>query len=510
MREVAAGLGPKVALVALGGYGRAALCPGSDLDLMVLHARRRGIKTSAEAVFYPFWDAGFTVGHAVRTVRESVFAAREHLEAATALLDARLVWGDEDLFARMDAEVRATLRADAAGFLDRLRADARARGEAHGSAAHLLEPHLKESRGALRDVHAVGWALAGAGLEPEPDLLRPGEAAALADAEEFLVRLRSALHLESGRRRDRLVMEDQPGMARAFGYEATAGLDAPDALMRSLFEHARQVEHISASVLDRVERRLGGAPDVPPSPGPRGIVEVLTAAAGLDPIPAWLLDAAEAAAPPDPWTPAVRDAFLGLLASRPAALEALDRTGVLTALLPEWSAVRCRPQRDPYHRFTVDVHLLRTVEAAAAILDRGSEDPVLAAAAGAVHDRDAVLLGALLHDIGKRGQGDHVPVGVEVAGAVVERMGVGEPTAGHVRFLVGEHLLLADTATRRDLTDENPVVDVAARVETPERLAMLAVLTAADAASTGSHAWTPWRQALVRELVGKVQRVLDR
>jgi [protein-PII] uridylyltransferase len=226
-----------------------------------------------------------------------------------------------------------------------------------------------------------------------------------------------------------------------------------------------------------------------------------------------VLDAADLGPVPYEWTESTYRAFVEILgAGDPGsrALEAMDRAGLLVRFLPQWEPVRCRPQRDPYHRFTVDVHLLRTAAVAARLLEQGSpEDPVLAAAAGAVPDRDAVLLGALLHDIGKTGEGRHVEIGVRAAGAALDRMPVFEPTRAHVLFLVANHLLLSDTAVRRDLADENLVLDVAAAVADPGRLAMLYVLTVADAEGTGPHARTPWRLALVRELVGKVQHVLE-
>jgi [protein-PII] uridylyltransferase len=171
--------------------------------------------------------------------------------------------------------------------------------------------------------------------------------------------------------------------------------------------------------------------------------------------------------------------------------------------------VRCRPQRDPYHRFTVDGHLLGAVTSMAALLRDPGRDPLAMEVAQDVADPDALLLGALLHDIGKVGTGDHVPVGAAIARAQLDAMALPPPTADLAAFMVAEHLLLPDTATRRDLTDENLVIDVAATVGTLERLAALTYLAIADAAATGPAAWTPWRQTLVRELVAKVRHVLE-
>jgi [protein-PII] uridylyltransferase len=172
--------------------------------------------------------------------------------------------------------------------------------------------------------------------------------------------------------------------------------------------------------------------------------------------------------------------------------------------------VRCRPQRDPYHRSSVDVHLLETLAGVSAVLEDPGEDPLVAGAVETVSDTDALRLGALLHDIGKTGDGHHVAVGTRVARETLERMGVSGSTADLATFLVAEHLLLSDTATRRDLEDENLVLGVADRIGDPSRLAALYLLTLADAEATGPLAWTPWRAALVRELVVKIQHVLER
>lgn len=524
---LAEGLGPGVAVVAVGGYGRSLLCPGSDIDLLVLHEEPgpEGLEEAARQLFYPFWDAGLPLGHAVRTVEECEALGKDRLDVLTSLLDARQVAGDPGPFRSLGRVVSA-LVADRSAAVERLGAGLEERHARHGSCSQLLEPDLKESSGGLRDVHAVGWLgrVVAGGSDPRRlergGLLRRPEAAALDDAEEFLVRLRSALHLETGRRGDRVWLEHQPRLAEAFGFEATAGLRAPDALMRALFEHARAVEHVTEAVFDRAAASLGAGPGhlEVGAAGPEDVLGAFRRMAETGtPLSAASLDALEGSVVGSPrWTEGCRSQFLAILAAGEGgarALEAMDRAGVLERFLPEWGAVRCRPQRDPYHRYTVDVHLVRTAANAARLLageDVAPGDALAREAAGAVPDRDALLLGALLHDIGKTGEGPHVPVGVRVAGSALARMGVPSPTAEDAAFLVEHHLLLSDTATRRDLSDENLVLDVAAAVRDPGRLAMLYLLTVADGLATGPQAWTPWRQALVGDLVGKVHRVLER
>jgi [protein-PII] uridylyltransferase len=299
------------------------------------------------------------------------------------------------------------------------------------------------------------------------------------------------------------------------GFEDEPRLLAIDGLMRALFEHARQVGFTLRTVIARALDEGSTVTEAPTS-----LAEALgaladTAEAGREAAPA-LLDAIEDSGSwaTGTWSDAERIAFLRLLHAGDrgvAALEILDRLGVLSRLLPAWADVRCRPQRDPYHRFTVDAHLTATLRAMGRILDGETEDdPVRSEAVTQVADRDALLLGALLHDIGKTGEGGHVAVGSRVIGPILDRIGVVEGTASLVRFMVTEHLLLPDTATRRDLSDEDLVLDVAATVGSADRLAALYLLARADAEATGPAAWTPWRATLVRELVAKVQHVLER
>jgi [protein-PII] uridylyltransferase len=507
---------PGMALAALGGYGRRQQLPRSDVDLLVVHDGRRPDDVAAlvDRVLYPLWDLGLEVGQAVRTPDECASIAAERLDAATAMLDLRYLAGDEGLAAEADARVRAEVSADPAGFVARLRDSAAARADRYGSTAHLLEPELKEGAGGLRDIQTIAWV----GAAVEGVSLRDRERGALEAAEEFLIRVRSALHLETGRRTDRLVLDHQPSIAREMGFTDEPRLIAEDGLMRAVFEHARQVSRILADVLARAsEGRADEGPMVAPIEGPVGVLEALAAVceAGAPASPR-LLDAIEAAEVPDPvaWTPEVRDTFLALLrAGAPAAhaLDMLDRLGLLARYLPAWAAVRCRPQRDPYHRFTVDTHLTEALTRMATMLTAPDpDDPVEHDAAVETSDPDALLLGALLHDIGKTGEGGHVPIGARIADETLGSMGLPSPTRELASFMVAHHLLLPDTATRRDLTDEDLIMGVAATIGTPERLGALYLLAKADAAATGPAAWTPWRRALVRELVTKVRRVFDR
>jgi len=510
-----AGAPSSIGLAAIGGYGRGHQLPRSDVDLLIVHDGTHGdeVAAVAERVLYPLWDGGFEVGQAVRTPHECELIAAERLDALTSMLDIRPVAGDRELVEAAASRVRAVAAAHPVGFARSLREDADARAERFGVTAYLLEPDLKQGAGGLRDLQAVRWVAAVVGAA----LVRTAEREALEAAEEFLTRVRSALQFETDKRADRLPLELQPPIARAMGFADEPGLLAEDALMRRVFEHARAVRWIAGNVLARAE--AGSAmPTEPPMPFgdlDRALEAVADAAEAGAPLDARMLDSIEATTVPESplWSEGTRRSFLRILRAGDAgvrALDALDQLGMLAVLVPAWSPVRCRPQRDPYHRFTVDTHLTTTLAEMGRLLDGADDEPLTMGALAQSPDRDALLLGALLHDIGKIGEGSHVSAGARIAAATLDRIGVRGGVRDLVMFMVEQHLLLPDTATRRDLTDENLIIDVAARIGSPERLAALTLLASADSNATGPAAWTPWRRTLLRELVVRVQRTFDR
>jgi len=510
---------PDVALVAVGGYGRRELAPGSDLDLVLLHAGRRDVGAIADRIWYPIWDSGVGLDHAVRTVAEAVGVARTDLKAALGLLDVRHIAGDSTLTSSLGHAVRAAWRGDAGRRLPDLLDSARERAARFGELAFLLEPDLKEARGGLRDVHAIHAAAAAWMVDAPDPAIRAGY--------ELLLDVRVELHRRTGRGSDRLVLQEQDGVAAGLRYS-----DA-DALMTAVYGAARTI----AFGLDSTSRRVLAALAPPTSrlPWRRGrvpatrtpLADGVVAQAGevvlaRDAVPAedpaLLLRAAAASAQsglalarhtlerlvaesaplPDPWPAAARDALLGLLGTGPPAvlvLEALDQAGLLTRILPEWDRVRCRPQRNAYHRFTVDRHLTEAAAEAAALTRQ-------------VARPDLLLLGALLHDIGKGFPGDHAVTGVPVAAGVARRVGLPSADVDTVGTLVRHHLLLADTATRRDLDDPATVAFVVDAVRDRDTLAVLHALTEADGKATGPAAWGDWKAGLVGELVRRVDSAL--
>ncbi|MBM7805493.1 [protein-PII] uridylyltransferase [Geodermatophilus bullaregiensis] len=501
-----------VALVAVGSLGRREPPPHGDLDLVLVHDGRPEVAALADAVWYPIWDAGVRLDHSVRSVAEAVAVASTDVKAGLGLLDARLVAGDTGLAAALRTATLASWRQSAGRLLPQLRDLRRTRARQVGELAFLLEPDLKEAYGGLREGQVLR-AVAAAQLVDEPS-------AELEAVYGFLLDVRDELRRRSGRAGDVLVRQEQRPVAAALG------LADEDQLLREVSLAGRRLAFVADDTWRRVEAALVRRPRaryrrVQREPLAEGVVRqgdevVLARDARPAADPGLALRGAAAAARadlllspytlrvlavhsppvPEPWPAEVRWWFLRLLASgRPAVpvLEQLDQEGLLARFLPEWDRIRSLPQRHPWHRFTVDRHL---VEAAAA-------------AAELTHDvdrPDLLLVAALLHDVGKGWPGDHSVVGAPVAAAIAARMGFGDADVATVGTLVRHHLLLPDTATRRDIDDPATIDRVATTIgEDPQVLQLLHALAQADGAATSTSAWSPWKAHLVAHLVARVQ-----
>ncbi|MFE2979510.1 [protein-PII] uridylyltransferase [Streptomyces sp. NPDC059258] len=517
------------ALVAVGGYGRGELSPRSDLDLLLLHdgsADTAALAALADAIWYPVWDLGLALDHSVRTPGEARKTAGEDLKVQLGLLDARPVAGDLGLVASLRTAILADWRNQAPKRLPALHELCQERAERMGELQFLLEPDLKEARGGLRDATALR-AVAASWVADAP---REG----LDRARRTLLDARDALHLTTGRATDRLALQEQDQVAQALGL-----LDA-DTLLRQVYEAARTVSYatdVTWREVNRVLRArsarpklrallsggLGAKPTPERTPLADGVVDadgevVLARAARPERDPVLTLRAAAAAAEaglplsrhlvrhlattarplPVPWPPEAREELVTLLGAGEATVgvwEALEAEGIITRLLPDWERVHCRPQRNPVHTWTVDRHLVETAVRAASLTRR-------------VHRPDLLLVAALLHDIGKGWPGDHSVAGEVIARDMATRIGFDKHDVGVIATLVRHHLLLVDTATRRDLDDPATVQSVAAAVSTASTLELLHALTEADALATGPAAWSAWRASLVADLVKRVGAVL--
>lgn len=532
-----------VALVALGSYSRRALCPSSDIDLLLLHDGwpREDLERLVRAVCYPLWDAGLTVGHAVRTPADAVRAAAHRVDSATALTERRLVAGAPGLLDDLAARVNRWLRRHGGRMLADLAAADATRHARYGATPGALEPELKDGVGGLRDIGSLRWAAAAvlgqAGLDPlvGARYLAATDRRELAAAEATLLTARCALHLAvTGSPTNVLRLQDQDDVA------ARIGLSDGDALLRAVGLATRTVAHLHARTwpllradAERGRRRRRPAPTTLDD----GIVLAdglvqLTADASLGADPSLGMRAVAAAglrstvlgreaahrlrhevaqaAGGLPWTVRGRQALLSALRAGPRALGAFgdaDHLGLLTAHLPEWDRVRGRRQRNPLHVYDLDTHGLQAVATLVEIAEGLLGDGPTAVWQD-LTDTDTLLLGTWLHDVGKAWPGDHSKAGEAVTREWVADMGFGDGVGERVGRLVRHHLLLPDAATQRDLDDPAEILDVAVTVGDVWTLDALYLLSLADARATGPAAWSAWKELLIERLYRRARGVL--
>ncbi len=505
-----------VALVAVGGYGRAELAPYSDLDVVLVHDEGVELGEVAEKVWYPLWDSGAKLDHSVRSLPQMLAAADADPRVASGLLDSRHVAGDPNLTLRLRTTMLAHWRRGARERLPEIRKAEQSRHELMGELAHMSVPDLKEAEGGLRDATTLRGIVA-TWLVDIPNT-------ELEHSRRALLDVRDVVHGVAGRATDRISPETWSEIATA--------LALPDerAAQVHVRENGRRITHLSRLAW----RRVDGVLTRPTSPrtARRPVLEPLAAGVALsggevvldrraDPArdPALLLRAATAAAEhhvvlapataarlvrecpamPDPWPEEARQLLVRLLASGQGLLEVwetLEETGALTGFLPEWERVRMLPHASVIHRFTVDRHVVETCIEASALIRR-------------VARPDVLMVAALLHDIGKGGLTEHSVAGEPIAREVARRMGFEAECVELIAQLVRWHLLLAVTATTRDPDDPATVDLVASTMKTPEALSLLTALTEADAKATSPQAWTTWRAGLVADLARRTQSALD-
>ena len=505
-----------ISLVAIGGYGSGTLSPQSDLDVMLLHDgwKEDDLEEAAQALWFPVWDAKIALGHSVRTVAQSIELAATDLETATSLLSLRHLAGDANLSNELAEQSVRQWRKNQRKWLPQIVDDARDRERANGEVAYLLEPDLKASSGGLRDINAVEWIEA-AGIS-----LLDQERRDLRAAKDVLLAARVELHRCTSRKGDVLLLEEQDAVADALG------IGDADVMMSHIAASARTITWIADDVFLRVHnslRRLRFRAGKPRKVATG--VNITDGAVSIAPgsqvaaDEALLLRLAVAAAEhearldrdsldllvdqgPDittPWSSELRELFVRLLRTGTQAIpvvEALDHVGLFTRLLPEWEPNRSKVQRNQYHRFTVDRHLLEASSVASELTDT-------------VDRPDLLVVGALLHDIGKGYPGDHTDVGVELINTIATYMGFAPEDVDTLKRLCEHHLLLPDVATRRDIEDPGTIAVVAESVRTTSFLHLLAALTEADSIATGPSAWTRNKAHLTGELTRSTARWLE-
>jgi [protein-PII] uridylyltransferase len=513
------------AIVATGGLGRRELLPYSDLDLMILHANMpaKVVSSTADQLWYPLWDANIQLDHSVRTVPQALQVAGEDVSAGLAMLEARHIAGNAELSAKLIDGARRQWRTGIRSRFDELVEHAQARWQRSGQIAHRAEPDLKCGRGGLRDVQLLN-ALAIAQLADHySSSSLDSPSGSLAGAHRALLDVRTELHRISGRGRELLQAQyaDEIGAAlrigdrfdlarmlsdaaRTISYYVDAGLrTAANALPRKGFAALRRpvrrpldegvVEFAGEVVLARGAR---------PERDPGLILRVAAASAttGL-PLSASTLSRLAESAPElrTPWPPQALKDLLVMLSAGPTSvttIEALDRTGLWGRLFPEWGPVRDLPPRDIVHIWTVDRHLTETVSKASAFTT-------------SVARPDLLVLGGLLHDIGKGRGGDHSVIGAELATQIGTRLGLLPADVEILSAIVRYHLLLPTTATRRDLQDPDTITMIVdALDDDPLLLELLHALAEADSLATGPGVWGDWKALLIGDLVRRCRMIM--
>ena len=547
--------GERLALIAVGGYGRAELCPHSDVDIGFITPFKQTSWTEQviEAMLYTLWDLGLKVGHSSRSVDEMIRAARDDLTVRTALLEARFIWGDRALYeaasARFTAEVVA---GNAKAFVADKLAERDERHIKMGDSRYVVEPNVKEGKGGLRDLHTLLWIgkfIHQVRVAPElvdAGLLTAGELRQFARAENFLLAVRCHLHLITGRAEDRLTFDVQREIAERMRFAARPGKSAVERFMQLYFLHAKAVGDLTGTFLAHLDEqqaargrrflptmfrrpaRLGsfvldrGRLALPSDDhfieDPVRLLEIFALADkhGLEVHPAAMRQARHDARLIDQRVrrdPRANALFLDVLTSPrdpETVLRWMNEAGVFGRFIPEFGRVVAQMQFDMYHHYTVDEHTIRAIGLLARI-EAGKlkgDHPLSSVIMAQIQSRRALYVAVLLHDIAKGRGGDHSILGAELALTLCPRLGMTAAETETVSWLVRYHLLMSATAFKRDLADFKTILDFAGAVQSPERLRLLLVLTVVDIRAVGPGVWNGWKRQLLSELYDAAEEVL--
>ena len=539
-----------VAFVALGGYGRRDLCPFSDIDLLVLHepGLEEEAAVAAEGVFHPLWDMKIDLGHAVRTVEDCVRLCEKDFVTFTSLLDCRFVAGDARQYDALEDAITKELMPELSKrFIEGKIAEAEKRREKFGSSVWVLEPNVKESEGAQRDLNTMLWiAQAKYKVKSFDDLLAKGvlsekEFRVTMKCMSFLLLVRSHLHYLAGRKQDRLAFDYQSDMARFFGYQDSS-MKAVEKFMRVYYLRAglvseqfqRSVENVAASYKPARKagvRHLGGGFTI--SDGflsvtgknvftktPENLVrafehsdrhgvEMSRYLRGLIRERVPLMDEAMRK------SPEFSRIFIGILKSGRnvyKTLSHMNRLRFLAHYIPEFGRIVCMMQHNAYHLYTVDIHSLFLTGEVEKLFNYSHERefPLLTKVAESVMCREVLYLACLFHDIGKSVAGKgHERAGRDMVRKIGRRLGLAPRDRDLLEFLVENHQIMSDFSQKQDINDTELVSNLARRIGDEERLSLLYILTFADLRSVGGDVWNNWKGMLLKNLYFSLLRVFE-
>ena len=550
------GAKPPLTVVATGGYGRGMLAPFSDIDLLFITAESPDPATheAVEFSLYFLWDLGLKVGHATRSVAECIAEAERDVTVRTSMIDARRLAGDHGLFGDFAVRFAAACAVRTADFITAKQAERDARHRRFGESPFLVEPNIKEGRGGLRDLQTLYWMtryVFGARVmselvgsdSPGGGILVDREAKHARRSWDFLWTVRFHLHYIAGRAEERLTFDMQPVVGARMGYTRHGRQDGVERFMRHYFLTAREVTRITAVLEPAIVRAALGPPALEEetdaallaqgfvladgkllaAPGrgfpaePLQMLRLLQVARDRDlklhPLAIRALIRHERLAGELRDDPRAAAVFMDLLTSGKGGahwLHVLNETGFLGRYIPDWARIVGQMQFDTYHVFTVDEH---TIEAVRVLdqLDRGELAEVAPIASGLMDDlqsRRALYVAALLHDIAKGRGGDHSELGADLALTIGPQLGLLAEETEMVSWLVLQHLLLSQTAFKRDIDDPKTILDLVETIQSPERLKLLLVLTVADMRAVSPRVWNGWKATLLRELYARVAEVL--
>lgn len=552
----------RMSVIATGGYGRGLLAPKSDIDLLFLRPYKQTAwgESVVESILYFLWDIGFKVGHATRTVEECLRMARNDMTIRTSLLDARLILGDAELFNEFVDRFRTSvIRGTDREFIEAKLAERDERHERSGNSRYRVEPNIKDGKGGLRDLHTLHWLVKY--LYPESidedwvklGVFSPAEQRAYQRCEDFLWTIRCHLHFLVGKPEERLTFDVQPVLAEKLHYKPHHGLRAVERFMKHYFLVAKEVGDLTRVVCASLEMRqlkstpslnalLSGLtwrkraklsattdfriengritakrPDIFKS-DPVNLIRVFALAEEhkvlFDPDIIRLIRASLRLI--DDELRANKEAnrlFLKLLTSRrnpEITLRRMNEAGVLGRFIPDFGRVVAMMQFNMYHHYTVDEHLIRTIGVLSEIEDGDLADelPLSTNIIRNIQNRRALFVAAFLHDIAKGRDEDHSLAGARIARALCPRLGLTPAETETVAWLVEHHLVMSEYAQSRDLADPKTIRDFADIVQSPERLKLLVILTAADIRAVGPGVWTGWKGQLLRALYAETEPIL--